>query len=82
MIESGWPFKVTLRRYIVGRPNLLYIPITILPNNSNPALVRGTDYDVHIEGVWINSYNATYPTKFFVDAKNIKTYRPYKLGDL
>ncbi|CAD8060390.1 unnamed protein product [Paramecium sonneborni] len=80
--KSGWPFKVTLRRYIVGRPNLLYVPIALLPNNSNPALVRGTDYDVHIEGVWINSYNATYPTRFLVDVKNLKTYRPYKLGDL
>lgn len=30
--ESSWPFKITLRRYIVGRPNILFVPISILEN--------------------------------------------------
>lgn len=43
---------------------------------------RGTNVDLHIEGVWINSYNSTYPSRFLVDPENIRTNRPYKLGDL
>lgn len=44
--------------------------------------MRGTDFDLLMEGVWVYSYNTTYPSYFFIDPKNIRTYRPYKLGDL
>lgn len=80
--SSDWPWKINLRRYIVGRPNLLWIPVSVETNYDNESTNRGTSIDQAIHGVWVYSYNNTYPTRFVINPKNITTSRPYKLGDL
>jgi hypothetical protein len=75
-------FKLFLNRYIVGRPNLLFLPIQLERNFNNPYLNRGSSFESQIQGVWVYSYNETYPSVLRVDITNVTPTRPYKIGDL
>ncbi|KAM3126736.1 hypothetical protein pb186bvf_021169 [Paramecium bursaria] len=48
-------------KYIVGRPNTLFVPVSVEENFPNPSLNRGTVLRQHLDGVWIHCYNSTYP---------------------
>ena len=81
-IVDNWLIKVYLNRYIVGRPNLLFIPIQLEHNFKNPYINRGSNILADIQGVWVYCYNQTYPGTFIIDPTNVAPNRAYKIGDL
>lgn len=80
--ELNWIPWIHFNRYIVGRPNLLYIPIKIRKGFSNPILNMGGNLYQKIHGVQVYSYNDDYPTTFEIDPHNVTCSRGYRLGDL
>ena len=45
-------------------------------------MMRGTNIEFHVRGLWVYSYNNIYPTSLRVDPRYITQDRPYKIGDL
>ena len=39
-------------RYIVGRPNLIYLPIQVKLGHTNAFLNKGCEFQKGIDGVW------------------------------
>ena len=39
-------------RYIVGRPNLIFLPIQVKLGHTNAFLNKGCDFKKGIDGVW------------------------------
>ena len=70
-------------RYIVGRPNLLQLPILVEDNNSNKYINLGNkDMLQKINHIQVYSYNHDYPSRIVIDPAFISSGKPYKIGDL
>jgi hypothetical protein len=81
-LVDNWLVKVHLNRYIVGRPNLLFIPFQMEHSFRNPFLNRGSIPTTTLFGAWIYCYNETYPGQLLIDTTNVSPARPFKMGDL
>jgi hypothetical protein len=77
------PVKIRFQRYIVGRPNLLTIPIRVSSRNIDP-MIRDNDVEfaqyIYEVDVWCK--NDDYPVIFEVDSRMIQPSKPYKIIDL
>jgi len=74
--------KAKFKRYIVGRPNKLFIPLIMRMTTDNKYLNKGCEYTMKKKGIWVNSYNDDYPLKIEIDPANVTPMRSYKVGDL
>lgn len=52
-LVEKWLVYSSFRRYVVGKPNSIYLPIKILPTFKNNAIMRGSDIEVLLDGVWV-----------------------------
>jgi len=71
-----------MRRYIVGRPNLLYIPVKLKINEKNMFLNKGSELIFKVKGVWVYSYNDDYPTAVEIDPEHLTPRVGYRLGEV
>ncbi|KAL4454966.1 hypothetical protein ABPG74_006348 [Tetrahymena malaccensis] len=77
-----WLVYSKYRRYVVGKPNSIYLPINILPTFQNNAIVRGSEIVQLLDGIWVNSYNDEYPHSIVIDPENLSKIRPLRIGDI
>jgi hypothetical protein len=52
-LAENWIPWIHFNRYIVGRPNVLYIPIKIRKGFSNPILNNGGTMEQKITGIYV-----------------------------
>lgn len=77
-----WLVYSKYRRYVVGQPNSIYLPIKLLPTFQNNAIMRGSEVLQLVDGIWVNSYNDDYPHSIVVDPENLSKIRPLRIGDI
>jgi hypothetical protein len=56
-IVKHWLVNAQFNRYIIGRPNLLYIPIKMSYNKKNMYLNKGSDIIFKMKGIWVSFHH-------------------------
>lgn len=80
--HNNVPLKAVLQRYIVGRPNLLRMPLMMVQEEVSEHYAAGAHIEFLIEEVDVWCYSDYYPARFDIDCQNLTLNTPYRLGDL
>jgi hypothetical protein len=80
--QRGYPYYMTLQRYIVGRPNLLCLPIYPAQEDKSLHWQAGASMNYLIKSVNVWCFNDTYPGRIDVDCSSLTPSNPIKLGDV
>lgn len=73
---------ISLQRYIVGRPNLLKMPIYPVQEDKSYHFQAGAVFNYNIKEVYVWCFNETYPARLEVDCQWLSPKFSVKLGDL
>jgi hypothetical protein len=80
--KREYPYFMKLQRYIVGRPNLLRMPIYPVQEDKSLHWQAGANFMFNIKEVYVWSFNDTYPARIEVDCQDLSPSFPIKLGDI
>lgn len=80
--KSEEPLFIDFQRYIVGRPNLLRMPIYPVQEDKSYHFQAGGIFNYLIKEVYVWCFTDTYPARIEVDCKDISPSFPIKLGDV
>jgi hypothetical protein len=73
---------MNLQRYIVGRPNLLKLPIYPVQEDKALHWQSGANFLFITKELYVWSYNDSYPGRIEVDCQNLTPSYPIKIGDI
>lgn len=74
-----WPIKIFLNRFIVGRPNLIKMPIYITNHKIGAIdIIKAQFY----YSVWLWAYTDKYPASIEIDALQIRPKLVYLMSEL
>jgi hypothetical protein len=76
------PYFMTMQRYIVGRPNLLNIPVVPINQDKSMHWAAGCIFHYLIKDVWVWSFMDTYPARIEVDCSFLSPNLSIKVGDV
>ena len=74
--------KVELRRFIVGEPNQVSVPLTLTHLTHSFFYNELSIPKIYKGRVTLTTYNEDYPTMLTVDISYVHTMRPYRFGTL
>jgi hypothetical protein len=76
------PYFMKLQRYIVGKPNLINIPV--IPVNQEKSLhwSAGCIFHYMVKDVWVWSFMDNYPARIEVDCSHLSPNMALKIGDV
>lgn len=80
--KREYPYFMNLQRYIVGRPNLLKLPIYPVQEDKSLHWQAGANFMFLTREVYVWSYNDSYPARIEVDCQNLTPSYPIKIGDI
>jgi hypothetical protein len=80
--KREYPYFLNLQRYIVGRPNLLKIPIYPVQEDKSLHWQAGANFMFLHREVYVWCYNDQYPARIEVDCKDLTPSYPIKIGDI
>jgi hypothetical protein len=76
------PLHISFQRYIVGRPNLLKMPIYPVQEDKAFHFQASAVFNYLIKEVYVWCFNDTYPARIEVDCKDLTPSFPIKIGDI
>jgi len=80
--KQRYPYKIELQRYIVGRPNLLCLPLYPQQIDKSPHYQAGCEFSFLVSNIWVWCYNDRYPARIDIDCGMLSPSMPIKLGDV
>jgi hypothetical protein len=80
--KREYPYYMNLQRYIVGRPNLLKLPIYPVQEDKALHWQAGANFLFITKELYVWSYNDSYPGRIEVDCQNLTPSYPIKIGDI
>lgn len=80
--KTRLPYFLEFQRYIVGRPNLLCLPVVPVQEDRSLHFQAGCDFHFNIRQVYVWSFNDTYPARVEIDCSHLSPNAAIKLGDL
>lgn len=80
--KREYPLFMEFQRYIVGRPNLLKIPIYPVQEDKSLHWQAGANFMFMIKDIYVWSFNETYPARIELDCKDLTPSYPIKIGDI
>ena len=80
--KSEHPYNLKLQRYIIGRPNLLRIPIIPVREDRSLHFQAGTQFHHVTDHVMVWCYTDKYPARIDVDCQYLSPNNPIKIGDV
>jgi hypothetical protein len=76
------PLSMTFQRYIVGRPNLLKMPIYPVQEDKSLHWQAGANFMFNIKDLYVWCFNDTYPARLEVNCEDLSPAYPIKIGDI
>jgi hypothetical protein len=52
-LAKGWITQTTFNRYVVGRPNPLFLPLKVNVNKKNFFINKASDFAFKVQGLWV-----------------------------
>ncbi len=80
--KREYVYHVELQRYIVGRPNLLNLPVLPVQEEKSLHFEAGTKLSYMIKDIYVWSFIDKYPPLIEVDCKDLTPNYTIKIGDL
>jgi hypothetical protein len=76
------PYFMEFQRYIVGRPNLLRLPVVPVQEDKSAHFQAGCQFHYLKKHLWCWSFNDVYPAQLEVDCSMLSPNMPIKIGDV
>lgn len=80
--KREYPFFMNFQRYIVGRPNLLKLPVYPVQEDKSLHWQAGGNFHYLVKELYVWCYNESYPARIEVDCKDLSPAYSIKIGDL
>ena len=81
-VQNKLPYFIEFQRYIVGRPNLLEIPIVPVQEDKSLHFDAGATFNYHVKSLWVWCFNDNYPGRIDVDCTFLSPNMSIKVGDV
>ena len=81
-VKHKKPYYIEFQRYIVGRPNLLRIPLYPVREDKSLHFVANADFSFHQKSLWVWCFNDVYPGRIDIDCAHLSPNMPIKIGDV
>lgn len=80
--KTKLPYYMDFQRYIVGRPNLIRVPVVPVLEDKSAHFQAGANFHYLVKELWCWSFNDTYPAQLEIDCSQISPNMPVKVGDV
>jgi hypothetical protein len=80
--KRDYPYFLSLQRYIVGRPNLLKIPIYPVQEDKSMHFNAGAKFHYYIKELYVWSFIDKYPPRIEVNCEDLTPSLAIKIGDV
>ena len=80
--KREYPYFMNFQRYIVGRPNLLCMPIYPVQEDKSLHWQAGANFMFNVKELNVWCFNESYPARLEVDCKDLSPSYPIKIGDI
>lgn len=80
--KTDVPYYMKFQRYIVGRPNLLQVPIQAVQYEKSLHFVAGADFQIRQDSLWVWVFTEDFPPIIEVDCSFLTPNMPVKIGDI
>ncbi len=80
--KTRLPFYMDFQRYIVGRPNLINIPVVPVLEDKSAHYQAGCNFHYIVKDLWVWCFNDTYPARLEMDCSMMSPNMPIKIGDI
>lgn len=80
--SRGYPYYMNFQRYIVGRPNLLCLPVYPVQEDKGLHFQAGSNFHFLIKELYVWCFLDFYPARIEVDCKFLTPNYPVKIGDI
>jgi len=80
--KTRLPYFMDFQRYIVGKPNLIRIPVIPVQEDKSPHFQAGCTFHYLIRDLWVWSFNDTYPAQMEIDCSGMSPNISVKVGDI
>ena len=81
-IKQRFPYLMSLQRYIVGRPNLLRMPIYPVQEDKSLHWQAGANFMFLTKELYVWSFIDRYPPSIEVNCEDMSPSYPIKIGDV
>lgn len=81
-VKTQEPQYIEFQRYIVGRPNLIQMPLVPAQEDKSLHFVAGANFDYHIKHLWVWCFSDVYPGRIDIDCSHLSTNMSIKIGDV
>jgi hypothetical protein len=81
-IKTKLPYYIEFQRYIVGRPNLIHLPLVPAQEDKSLHHIAGANFNYHIRHVWVWCFNDVYPGRIDIDCSHLGPNMAIKIGDV
>ena len=81
-IHNRLPYYIEFQRYIVGRPNLIEIPIVPVQEDKSLHFDAGAAFNYHVKTLWVWCFNDNYPGRIDIDCAFLSPNMSIKIGDV
>jgi hypothetical protein len=80
--KTRLPFFMDFQRYIVGRPNLINLPLVPVLEDKSAHFQAGCNFHYIVKDLWVWCFNDTYPARLEMDCSMMSPNMPIKIGDI
>lgn len=80
--KTNQPVLMDFQRYIVGRPNLLTLPLNPVQEDKSLHFQAGCEFHYLLRELQVWCYTETYPPVIEVDCSILSPNMPIKIGDI
>lgn len=80
--KTRLPYYMEFQRYVVGRPNLLRLPVVPVQEDKSLHFQAGCNFHYSVKHLWVWSFNDVYPARLEVDCSALSPNMPIKIGDV
>lgn len=81
-VKSNDPYYLSLQRYIVGRPNLIRMPLYPVQEDKSFHFMAGALFNYQVKELYVWSYIDSYPARIEVNCEDISPSYSIKIGDI
>ena len=80
--KTQLPYYLEFQRYVVGRPNLIRLPVVPVQEDKSLHFQAGCNFHYLVKDLWVWCFNDVYPARLEVDCQALSPNLPIKIGDV
>ena len=81
-LKTRKPYYIEFQRYIVGRPNLINLPLVPVQEDKSLHFIAGAAFHYNVRSLWVWCFNDVYPGRIDINCSHLSPNMSIKIGDV